>query len=78
MIVLVSFCQPDTNYSCLGGGKLSLENAPHQIGLDACLYGIFLIVDWFGRAQVTVCGAIPGPRRFKKDEKLNLSLTANQ
>lgn len=42
----------------LGREKLHLKDGLHQIGLRACLWGIVLVVNEFGRGQPFVGGTI--------------------
>ena len=55
------FCQLDISYSYLRGGTSVEEVSPEDLAISrqAC-GGIFLISDWWGRAQPIVGGATPG------------------
>ena len=46
-----------------------LSYCPYQIGLWANLWCIFLIDNWWGRAHITVSGAVPGLLVLLKKKK---------
>lgn len=53
LIVLVSLCQHDINYSQFGRGNLNKTKCSHQTVLWANLWCVFLINDRQGRAKFT-------------------------